>query len=311
VCDRCELNSFDAVQIDLSLLQRRHDVRNTDHRDFLDGLQPTETRTVRRIADVIGCFEGGRCCGRSAGQVCDAVGWSSGRCVRWFIQLDQLRLSIDDGHRVLLASRDGETVVLFDDFSITADHEFEGVRSPAGRIGDLHSQVVSCGAFDGSADVVFRSGGGSTFLGGCGGEFCSRADWLTITSDANDAAVAPTVQEVAVHGMREVSVTGEPAEDRNKLLPVGHHRRAVERAGLSEPHEGSHGSPDTLNGTRARIDFLDIDAWRKVGRHCTPGSTNGQRLPLRTETNQATAQGQRSGQTGCPIGQTRSTQTMR
>jgi hypothetical protein len=92
---------------------------------------------------------------------------------------------------------------------------------------------------------------------------------------AQDVAAAAAVEEVAIHGVRQVCALDEAAEALDVLAPVGHQLRLVEQVGhqrlavhrlrllglLGEADEDSHGRADPFDGLGAAIDFFNIDAW--------------------------------------------------
>ncbi len=78
------------------------------------------------------------------------------------------------------------------------------------------------------------------------------ADPVAVGADAHDVGRAAAVQEVAVHGVREVRRLDELAEVLRELRPVGDERGFVDRTLLGESDEGGDGGADALDRLRTR-----------------------------------------------------------
>ncbi len=53
VGDHRQLDGLDALEVDDALLVDGHEVRDAEHRDLVDGLEPGESGPVCRVADVV------------------------------------------------------------------------------------------------------------------------------------------------------------------------------------------------------------------------------------------------------------------
>jgi hypothetical protein len=152
-----------------------------------------------------------------------------------------------------------------------SDGELEGVLAALGRFADLDGSrartVVLAAVVSRDRAQHQRSaaldGGRQLGAGHCLGPVLGVA----VAADPDDVGRSAAVEEIPVHGVREIGVFGESAEGLGELGPVGHQYRFVERSPLGETDERGNGRADAFDRPGAGRDLLQVDAGREVVGH--------------------------------------------